>query len=157
MEPGDNTRFTRNVLTIAGLPPIDRNDPTAVQQRINEYFQIVLGNDLKPSVSGVALALGMSRSKFIAWAAGDRRAGQPQGEMAKQVYSILNTLWEDYMLNGKVNPAAGIFIGKNNFGYRDEQKLTFSNDSNNIRDGRTDAELKAIYDLPIETNAELVD
>lgn len=28
-------------------------------------------------------------------------------------------LWVDYMMNGRVNPASGIFIGKNIFGYRD--------------------------------------
>ena len=29
----------------------------------------------------------------------------------------------DYMQNGKINPVAGIFLMKNNFGYTDEQKL----------------------------------
>lgn len=27
------------------------------------------------------------------------------------------------MLNGKINPVAGIFLGKNNFGYTDKQEL----------------------------------
>lgn len=157
MKPGDNAKFTSNALEIASLPPIDRNDPDAVWARIQEYFAIVIKNDFKPSVAGVAMALGMNRSSFIAWAVGDRRAGQPQAEMAQKVYQILNSLWEDYMLNGKVNPASGIFIGKNNFSYSDEQKLTISNSSDNVREGRTDAELKAIYDLPIETDAELVE
>lgn len=157
MKPGDNAKFTSNALEIASLPPIDRNDPDAVWARIQEYFAIVIKNDFKPSVAGVAMALGMSRTSFIAWAVGDRRAGQPQAEMAQKVYLILNSLWEDYMLNGKVNPASGIFIGKNNFSYSDEQKLTVTNSNDSLRDGRTDDELRAIYDLPIETDGEVID
>ena len=61
------------------------------------------------------------------------------------------------MLNGKVNPASGIFIGKNNFGYSDEQKLTISNNSDSVREGRTDDELRAIYDQPIETDGKVID
>jgi hypothetical protein len=33
----------------------------------------------------------------------------------------MELLWEDYMLNYKVHPTAGIFLGKNNFVYKDEQ------------------------------------
>jgi hypothetical protein len=33
----------------------------------------------------------------------------------------MELLWEDYMLNYKIHPTAGIFLGKNNFGYKDEQ------------------------------------
>ena len=139
------------------MPPIDLNDPTAVWARIQDYFHIVVKNDMKPTLAGVSMALGVNRTTFIAWAAGDRRIGQPQAEMARKVYQILNSSWEDYMLNGKVNPASGIFIGKNNFGYSDEQKLTISNDSDSVREGRTDDELKAIYDQPIETDGKVID
>lgn len=157
MEAGDNSRYTSHSLEIASLPPIDLNDPTAVWARIQEYFHIVVKNDMKPTLAGVSMALGMSRSQFYNWAFETKRAGQPQVEMAQKVYQILNSSWEDYMLNGKVNPASGIFIGKNNFGYSDEQKLTISNNSDSVREGRTDDELKAIYDLPIETDGEVID
>lgn len=157
MEAGDNSRYTSHSLEIASLPPIDLNDPTAVWMRIQEYFAIAVKNDMKPTLAGVSLALGVSRATFIGWAAGDRRIGQPQCKIAQKVYQILNSSWEDYMLNGKVNPASGIFIGKNNFGYSDEQKLTISNSSDSVREGRTDDELRAIYDQPIETDGKVID
>ena len=28
-------------------------------------------------------------------------------------------MWADYMLNGKLNPASGIFLAKNWYGYKD--------------------------------------
>lgn len=157
MEAGDNSRYTSHSLEIASLPPIDLNDPTAVWARIQEYFHIVVKNDMKPTLAGVSMALGMSRSQFYNWAFETKRMNSPQVEMAQKVYQILNSSWEDYMLNGKVNPASGIFIGKNNFGYSDEQKLTISNNSDSVREGRTDDELRAIYDLPIETDGEVID
>ena len=33
----------------------------------------------------------------------------------------MENLWENYMLNYKIHPTAGIFLAKNNFGYKDEQ------------------------------------
>ena len=34
----------------------------------------------------------------------------------------MDVLWENYMQNGKINPVAGIFLGKNNFGYQDKSE-----------------------------------
>jgi hypothetical protein len=41
----------------------------------------------------------------------------------KKAVTILEELWADYMQNGKINPASGIFLAKNMFQYRDEQQL----------------------------------
>jgi hypothetical protein len=38
----------------------------------------------------------------------------------KKAYDFLETLWENYMHNGKINPVSGIFLAKNNFGYQDK-------------------------------------
>ena len=38
----------------------------------------------------------------------------------KNAYNLLENLWETYMQNGKINPVSGIFLGKNNYGYRDK-------------------------------------
>ena len=35
----------------------------------------------------------------------------------------MSVLWEEYMQNGKINPASGIFLGKNNYGYKDVQDI----------------------------------
>lgn len=32
----------------------------------------------------------------------------------------METLWESYMNSGKINPVAGIFLGKNNYAYQDK-------------------------------------
>ena len=61
------------------------------------------------------------------------------------------------MLAGKVNPVSGIFLGKNNFGYADRQEIDVNSKVDAAREGKTDEELKSIYDSPIETTAETVE
>ena len=39
---------------------------------------------------------------------------------------VLEELWVDYMMNGKVNPTSGIFIGSNHFGYRDVRDVNIT-------------------------------
>lgn len=157
MEPGDNARFTKNALEVMLLPPIDRDDPVAVENRVREYFEIVIRNDMKPSVAGLANALGMHRSALIQWVNGTYRVGQPQVDVVKKAYAFLNQLWEDYMQNGKINPVSGIFLGKNNFGYADRQELDITAKPDSVREGRTDAELRALYDLPIEAESSVIE
>jgi hypothetical protein len=39
---------------------------------------------------------------------------------------LFDSLWMDYMQNGQINPASGIFLGKNLFGYRDVVDYTLT-------------------------------
>jgi hypothetical protein len=55
------------------------------------------------------------------WKQGNYRAGTHQ-QVILEAYDLLEELWENYMQNGKINPVAGIFLGKNNFGYADKQE-----------------------------------
>ena len=41
--------------------------------------------------------------------------------------AALNSLMEDYMQNGKINPVAGLFLLKNNFNYKDTQEYVVNN------------------------------
>ena len=39
---------------------------------------------------------------------------------------MMENLWETYMNSGKVNPVAGIFLGKNNYGYQDKTEYVLT-------------------------------
>ena len=41
----------------------------------------------------------------------------------EKFYGIIQTLWDDWMLNGKINPVAGIFISKVYFGYKESHEI----------------------------------
>ena len=47
----------------------------------------------------------------------------------KKAYNLMEVQWEDYMQNGKINPVSGIFLGKNNYGYRDQQEVVLTPNS----------------------------
>lgn len=121
LEPGDNSKFLRHALTTLELPPIDISDPSQVEGRIGWYFNHCIDNDMKPTVSGMCNALGIHRDTLHTWRTGEFRADSHQAVVLK-AYRLLEELWEDYMLNGKINPVSGIFLGKNHFGYTDKQE-----------------------------------
>lgn len=128
VNPGDNTMYLHQSLELMNLPTIDLHDVVAVQERINEFFNIMAKYDTKPTVAGMAMALGMDRRTL--WAirndqptggAGYKSALPPEvADLIKKSYLLMENLWENYMQNGKINPVSGIFLGKNNFGYQDK-------------------------------------
>ena len=122
-EPGDNSRFLAHAMMVRNLPEIDISDPVQVEQRINEYLMLCLENDMKPTVKGFCNALnGISRNTLWNWRNGTYRKGTHE-EIVVRAYSLLEEMWENYMQNGKINPMAGVFLGVNNFGYRDVKQV----------------------------------
>lgn len=124
-EPGDNKNFLSHALAVHNMPPIDTSDPVQVKQRIDDYFSLCVENDVKPSVKGFLNSLRVAKSTLWEWKHGNYRAGTHQAIIC-EAYDILEALWEDYMMNGKINPVSGIFLGKNNFGYQDKQEYVLT-------------------------------
>lgn len=133
LDAGDNAKYTSMNLHFMNMPKIDLHDEVAVQNRLNEYFNLMVESDMKPSVSGMAMALGIDRRRLWEIKTGNTQgsgamgglSSLPQGvtDLVKKAYQLLECLWEDYMLNGKINPMAGVFLGVNNYGYQDVKKV----------------------------------
>ena len=126
-EPGDNAKYIGVSLQLFNLPAIDLHEPEQVQARLSEYFQIHVEADLKPTVAGMAMALGIDRRRLWEIKTGAKMGGHTPHDLPtltvdsiKKAYDFLETLWENYMHNGKINPVSGIFLAKNNFGYQDK-------------------------------------
>ena len=124
-EPGDNTKYLLHAMAIRELPKIDVSDPRQVEERIDWYFQHCANSDMKPTVTGFCNSLGVARSTLWAWKNGQYRKGTHE-EIILRAYMLLEEMWENYMQNGKINPVAGIFLGKNNFGYQDKQEYVLT-------------------------------
>lgn len=122
VQPGDNARYLRHTMSMWDLPVIDISDPAQVEERIVWYFGKCAEDDMKPTVSGMALALGIDRKTLYDWSRGNVRAVS-HSPIVKKAMDMLGALWEDYMQNGKINPVSGIFLGKNHFGYTDKQEI----------------------------------
>lgn len=118
IKPGDNSKFIRHALASWNLPPIDISDPNQVEQRLSDYFQYCVDNDRKPQVVGMCNWLGISRQTLNEWKNGDVRK-TTHGDIVKKAYDIIEEMWADFMQSGKINPATGIFLAKNWYGYKD--------------------------------------
>ena len=122
VQPGDNSKYLRHALATLNLPPIDISNANQVSERLGWYFNHCADSDMKPTVNGMCNALGIHRDTLHTWRTGEYRADSHQAIVMK-AYRVLEELWEDYMLNGKINPVSGIFLGRNHWGYQDKIDL----------------------------------
>lgn len=144
---GENSKYLTVQMALLNMPDIDMENVEEVQTRLNEYFALYAQNDMKPTVAGMAIALnGMSRQTLTA-IAHDRATGSTGYKSAlppdvtssiKKAYFLLENLWETYMNSGKVNPVAGIFLGKNNYGYQDKTEYVLTPNQQNDNDYSAD-------------------
>lgn len=160
---GDNNKNTKISIELFNLPAIDLEDAEQVARRLNEYFEIYGKYDMKPSVSGMAIALnGMSRPTL--WAiAHDAPTGSDGYKSAlpptvtsiiKKAYNLLETIWENNFQSGKLNPVAGIFLAKNNYGYRDQSEYVVTPKTGDTTEVNPE-EIKSRYEIPLDNNGSL--
>ena len=145
VQPGDNTKYVLLGAKLFNLPPIDLKDPAQVNDRLNEFFRIHAEADMKPTVSGMGMALGLDRRRLWEIKTGAKMGGNSQYDLPtltldsiKRAYEYMEILWENYMQNGKINPVSGIFLGKNNFGYQDKTEYVVTPNVNNDSDYNAD-------------------
>ena len=134
LKPGDNSKFLAVNIQLFNMAKIDLQDPQAVTKRLGEYFAIYNEADLKPTVVGMAMSLGMNRQTLSAIVHDKPIGGMGNytnlptevTDIIKRAYEIMENLWESYMHQGKLNPVTGIFLGKNNFGYKDQTETVLT-------------------------------
>ena len=134
----DQSKFMRVNIALYNMDKVDMTDPTAVKARIAEYFELHSREGVKPTVTGMGMALGVDRRRL--WEIVTGNFGNTRGSLTqlppettdaiKKAYDFLETLWENYMENGKINPVSGIFLGKNNFGYQDKTEYVLTPNQN---------------------------
>ena len=132
-EPGDNTRIVQTNMKFFDMPKVDLRDPDAVKQRLVEYFKIYGEADLKPTVAGMAMCLGVDRRRLwdiktgnYANVGGYRDLPEETVDLVKKAYDILETSMENYANAGKINPVMAIFMMKNHFGYQDKTEYVLT-------------------------------
>ena len=115
------------------MPAIDLRDPAAVQERLCEYFQIYAEADLKPTVAGMGMALGLDRRRLWEIKTGNyvnvggyKDLPPETVDLVKKAYEILETSMEAYANAGKINPVMAIFMMKNHFGYQDKTEYVLT-------------------------------
>lgn len=145
LQEGDNAKILGVNIKLFNMPKVDLHDPEAVAERLTEFFMLYAENDMKPTVAGMGMALGLDRRRL--W---EIKVGATQGrgdidtlpgevrDSIKKAYSLMENMWESYMNSGKINPVSGIFLGKNNFGYQDKQEMVLTPNTQNESDFNED-------------------
>ena len=134
-EEGENRKFLTHDMRLVRLPYVDLEDNTAVKERVNLYFDICADDDVKPSIASLALAFNTSRFTLYDWISGRNESIKNQQSVLtiKNAYNIINSYYEHMMNMGKINPVAGIFLMKNNMGYKDTTEHVITpNNGNNV-------------------------
>ena len=130
-EPGDNTKIVLTNMKFFDMPKVDLQNPDAVKERLSEYFQIYGEADLKPTVAGMGMALGLDRRRLWEIKTGNHTSSTPTlprdtEDLIKKAYEILETTMENYATSGKINPVMSIFMMKNHFGYQDKTEYVLT-------------------------------
>ena len=130
-EPGDNTKIVLTNMKFFDMPKVDLQNPEAVRDRLSEYFQIYGEADLKPTVAGMGMALGLDRRRLWEIKTGNHTSSTPTlprdvEDLIKKAYEILETTMENYATSGKINPVMSIFMMKNHFGYQDKTEYVLT-------------------------------
>ena len=163
VQPGDNTKYVMLGAKLFNLAPIDLHDPKQVNDRLNEFFQIHAEADMKPTVSGMGMALGLDRRRLWEIKSGAKMGGTAEYNLPtptlvsiKRAYEYMEILWENYMQNGKINPVSGIFLGKNNFGYQDKTEYVVTPNMHNDSDYSAE-DIRKRYLTDSADSVELID
>lgn len=148
-KPGDNSRFIRHAMASWGLPKIDISDAKQVEDRIGMYFQYCADNDRKPQIVGMCNWLGITRETLSTWRNGEYRSGA-HSDIVKKACAIIEEMWADFMQAGKINPATGIFLAKNWYGYKDVADVVVT-PNNPLHDMDAEQARKRIADaIPVD-------
>ena len=133
-EPGDNSKLVLTNMKFFDMPRVDLKNTDEVSERLAEYFRIYGEADLKPTVAGMAMALGINRRTL--WAiANDMPTGgngyklnlpEETTDLVKKAYEMLEMSMESYANGGKINPVMAIFMMKNHFGYQDKTEYVLT-------------------------------
>ena len=170
MAQGENGEFILSTLAVRdlGKEKVDLHSYDAVYDRITAYFNLMVQADKRPTWTGLCMALGYTRdniwkiehnmpygnSRQAEWR-GHKDSGIPEEvrNLICETHEVMTSLWEDYMQNGKVHPACGIFIGKNFYGMKDVVENVVKAEGNPL-DGYNAEDIASRY-IPERSQAEV--
>lgn len=129
LEPDKTARLEMVRQQLFAMPKFQLKTATLeeVQKRLDTYFNICVVNNTRPVLTGIAFCLGVDRRTLYSInRGGDSRGQMPYGlsediaAAIRQACAVLEMQMETYLVQGQVNPASGIFLAKNHWGYRDQ-------------------------------------
>lgn len=150
----ETTDMLKFNLLLYDMPPFDTHDPELLKQRIQEYFDLCVEYGRRPGAAGLAAAVGVARKTLLTWRDGSARPSSEHRQIMERAFTVIDSMMEQFMLTGKVNPVSGIFLMANNHGYRQKVEITAEVDRPQI-ETLSRAELESRYN-PNIIDADIV-
>lgn len=111
------------------MPPVKSNQE--LLDRIQDYFIMISGKELYPTLEHLSLYCGITSRTFMAWRNGESSPFHDNTEMGDSTKAIANKAAEamhafdaSMAYNGDVNFLAYCFRSKNYYGMRDKIEMT---------------------------------
>ena len=142
-EPGEVAHLVAFHMEFANVERADFKETSDVRQHIDFYLEKCAEYNLRPSIIGLANALGIDRMQLYRMYSGNYVNGKPPYGaseecmlLVKKTYGFIAENLEVGMQNGKVNPVSAMFLLKNHLGYTDTNEVVIkrSEDSENVID-----------------------
>lgn len=136
--------------------PINPDSASDVHKRFDEFTQVCMEFDLKPTVADFCVALGIDRSTLTRWKNG--KVNKPP-ELIKELQSclaFLNAFSEHLLVDNDTSPASAIFYTANaHEGYSDAREIKIS--AAEVLDQTSTKQLEDKYSRVMEIEAVDVD
>lgn len=102
------------------LPPIEKNNPEGVRERLDYYFRYCAENGVKCSVEGMVLATGRSRQTLWEW---ENDPKSKSGELVRRAKEAINTMLVQWAMDSKMPFPYAIWLQKNHYQYTENKVL----------------------------------
>lgn len=142
---GDNAKYMLFLADLTALPKIDLKEKDAeekLHEHIRKYIQICADHDMRMGQANFALSLHLSRQQLQRHLAGVTKIPPEVFELLHLVNNMMATGIEDGLLTGTINVVGGIYISKNNYGYKDQTEQLIIHEDKRL----SAEELKALAD-----------
>lgn len=92
----------------------------SLSKELNDYYDLCETTATVPTITGIALWLGVNRDTIYAHA---NNINSPFSDLCKTIITYCHLNIENGTIDGKINPVTYIFMGKNYFGLRDDKDI----------------------------------
>lgn len=148
-----NQKKTLHTLRVLKIKKPYLNNPTSIQNAISQYFQLTLEDGSKPTINGLALAIGINKKQMLdlingskVYINGAEVCGKEVIENAVQVIATANEI--DIAESGGMG---AMFLGKNFFGLNDKSELTINKKDDDVSQDDLDDKYKDIDIIDIDS------
>lgn len=122
-DPNDtsmNIKFLFNLTRWKNTAKVDLHDPDQLMTRIEDFFEMCIQEGHKPTLTDLGIALDIPREYIYMIVSGNyyghvhiERMPKECVQAVKDAYNIIKGNVESMIVNGQINPVAGIFLAKN--------------------------------------------